>query len=730
MSELKPEFLGIAAINSFIANTSSPRGIMLNAHFNSHLPLLHPESRLIKSGAEYELDKFINDCRIDEDCIVKAIIPRYGGNTGVKQVPEHLLIVEFEKNGQLYLDCIEVQTYKSHHTHFGYPLEPTDEFKSLHFNKELKKGTILSQARSHMKNGDYAYGVNANVALMSHPSVSEDGYVISRSFCDKLTSTSYLRRTIYLDKNLIPLNLYGDNERYKAIPDIGEKVMPNGALCALRKRNNWFTITDFSNNGLADIDPNFDTMMYVNPHSEVVDIKVIKNNFYKTDYNSDMNSQLDFYANLLIMYYKNFLSAYEQIRGEKKKLYNAENFVKLTPRMHAMLMEAYTITQSTQINKIKLCYRKVNIDHYKIDIVTRSDIRLNIGHKIVDTHAAKGVTVLILPDEAMPVDKNGVRADVISDPSSVNSRMNFGRVYEGYLGAVSRDNRAKLIQFVRDRYGVDFKDIKGRMNGDDITYIQNFLAGLYALINPQMLEFINSLNPDELYNHIGEVLNEAMYIYYPVDNEYNITDVITNIDQSIYAPLNGPVQYQLEDGTTVESEENIRIVNMYYLYLEKIAHTYNGVSSAKINTFGFPIKGSTIEKYKSPHALTPTKTLGETEIRILTSYLGEKAVAELLDLNLNPISHKLVVKRILTDMYPSVPTKNIERAIYPYGQNKSLLLLKHIFNACGIDIGYQTDELEMDPAWETFEKEVQSAGGLRKIKVISEPFNQPKGEST
>lgn len=691
--EIKPEFLGIASINSFIPNTSSPRGIMLNSHFNSHLPLLNPESKLIKSGTEYELAKYINDCRVDEDCIVKGIIGRYV-NSGIENIPEYILLVEFEKDGYIYIDYINVKTFNTSHTYFGYNLELTDEFKNLNIGSVLNKDTILSKTRSYAKDKSYAYGLNANVALMSHPSVSEDGYVVSESFCEKMKTTSLLQRTIYIDKNKIPLNLFGDLNKYKIFPDIGEYTKENGLLLAYRERNNWFNITDMENKNLMDYDPIFDTCIYVNTNSFVVDVKVIKNFFYKSDLSNNVYSQLDFYANLNIQFYKDILDRFDFIMKEKKSLYNNIDFIKITPRLRNLLMEAKVITESVRNNKIKLSYRKFPIEFYKIDIFTMNVIKPSLGFKIVDIHAAKGVITKILPDECMPIDKYGNRADIISDPSSTISRMNIGRTYEGYLGAVSRDNRLRLISYLQNKYNTNIENIVNNLSQEDIDYVYNYIHGLYNLINKDMVEFLESLNKEEIIHHIKEVLLENMYIYYPVDNDKPIIEVIKDIENSIYKPLNDKVRFKLENGVEIESKENIRICNMYYMLLEKIAHTYNSVNSAKINNFGFPIKGSTIEKHKTQHALTPTKVLGETEVRILTSYLGERAVAELLDMNLNPNTHKQVVKNILTKDNPMQISKNVDRSQYSYGQNKSLILLKHIFNASGIDIDFEKNETD------------------------------------
>ncbi|EKD89743.1 MAG: hypothetical protein ACD_33C00002G0035 [uncultured bacterium] len=293
----------------------------------------------------------------------------------------------------------------------------------------------------------------------------------------------------------------------------------------------------------------------------------------------------------------------------------------------------------------------------------------------------------------MPIDKNGNRADVITDSTSTISRMNLGRTYESYLGATSRDNKQRLINYLCNKYKKPLDAILDKLKEEDITYIFNYLKGLYALINSDMSEFINSLNKEELVNHIREVLTDNMYIYYPIDNDRNIINVLDDIDKSIYKPLNDKVIYTDDAGNIVETVENIQVGNLYIMLLDKIANTYMAVSSAKVNNFSFPVKGTNTDKHRYPHALTPTKTLGETEVRILASYMGGHGVSELIDLTSNPISHKLLVKNILDSNNPINNNSPINRDIVPYGQTKPLMIFKHILNSAGFDYEYKKEEV-------------------------------------
>ena len=678
-TEIKAEFIGTAAINSFIANTSSPRAVMDFSHFSAHLALLTPDEKVVKSGIEYELGKYINDIKADHDYIVKAIIPRYK-EFGIQEVPTYTLLVEYEENGQLYLDYIDVNTFNTSHTFFGYKLYPTDSFNNLSYNGIIPKDTILAKTDSYGEEGAYNYGLNVNMAFMSHPSVSEDGFVVSESFCERAKFNSIIKRTINITKDTLPVNLYGDKDIFKFIPSIGENVREDGLLCALRERNDWFSVSDLNDANISEVDITFDNLIYVNPNSKVIDIRVTRGNYNKQEFSSKMTEQLDLYADMLTNYYTNVVNKYEQIMQEKKTMYGSSDVVRLTPKLHRFITDSIIKINSVTSNKNRLCYRKLPIDQYRIEITTISEIKPSLGFKLTDIHAAKGVICRILPDHCMPRDKNGNYADIITDSAATISRMNLGRAYEAYLGAVSRDNKQKLIQYFICKYGNNYL---AKVNKEDLQYFYTYIRGLYDLINPDMVEFIDSLNQDELRNHLNEVITKNLFIYYPTDNEYNITDVIEKIEQSQYKPLNDKVVYTDELGREVETIENVRIGQLYFMLLEKIGNSYSAVSSSKVNNFGFPIKGTNYDKFKYPHSLTPTKTLGETEVRILASLAPPEVVGDMIDITLNPISHKFMIKNILESPVAFDPNFNIDRSIVEYGNTKSLAILHHLFNAAG-----------------------------------------------
>ena len=388
--ELSPVFFGISSLNSFLTNTSSPRMVMESAsHFPSHLALINPDSKVIKSGIEYELAKYINDIRSDTNCVVKAMVKRYG-TSEVPYTPSYIVFTEFEENGYIFLDYIEVEFYKNHHSFFGYLLEPTEKFTSLGYHSTIEEGDILAKTASLGEKGDYCYGLTGNVAFMTHPSVSEDGYVISESFAKRAKFHSITKRIINITNDMIPVNLYGNEEVFKFLPNIGENVREDGLLCALRKRNDYFSISDLNTRSINEVDMIFDTLTYVNPHSKVLDIKVVKGNYARKsekELSNKIFQQLDYYAEMYVNFFRNIISSFEEIMKEKKMLVGNSNVIRLTPRLHRLITDSYIRSHILPKGGTKSCYRKQNIEQYWIEVTTISELTPTYGYKMTDIHA-------------------------------------------------------------------------------------------------------------------------------------------------------------------------------------------------------------------------------------------------------------------------------------------------------------------------------------------------------
>lgn len=281
-----------------------------------------------------------------------------------------------------------------------------------------------------------------------------------------------------------------------------------------------------------------------------------------------------------------------------------------------------------------------------------------------------------------------VRAElIVGGITETVSRMNPGRIFEGYMGAANRDNRLRLINHFHSKYGSNYLN---KINLEDIYFVRDFLKGYYSMINPRMVNYLMSFNDTQLENHVYEVLEEALYMEFPTDNIYNVMDVIECIDQTSYAPYYDNISY-IRLGRKVTSDQPVRICRSYFMLLDRTARDFLAVSSSKVNAYLMPVKGSSSRKHEHQHAQTPITSLSETETAILAGFSPE-LLAEVYDLSLNSHSHRELSRNILEEGGKFNKGFDIDRQAIPYGGSMPLKLLKHTFRCAGIVFEYSDDD--------------------------------------
>jgi hypothetical protein len=101
------------------------------------------------------------------------------------------------------------------------------------------------------------------------------GIVISRSAADKLTSYKTEETTFSVNNNDILINLYGDRDRFKSFPHVGDMV-DGKILCALRRKSYASEIYSFQSSRLRKIDHDSDSIIYTSG-GRVSDIEIYSN---------------------------------------------------------------------------------------------------------------------------------------------------------------------------------------------------------------------------------------------------------------------------------------------------------------------------------------------------------------------------------------------------------------------------------------------------------------------
>lgn len=385
VNELSPEIISIQALNAFAAENAPARCVMFGSHFSQRPTIDGSEPSLTLTGVEEEMGKYTFSVKMPEDGTIIAKIPKFSqflgeGNIGFN--PEHLVIYRSHETGEF--GCFTVPYYCSHDPVFGYKYEIKQEFEQVTPGADIPKDVIFADSPAVKGNSHYTFSKNLNLIYMSHPNVGLDGYVISRDVLPYFKFRIYEKRTVEFGANEFPLNIYGNDEVYKAFPDIGDFVKENGLLAALRKYDSTLAPALTSIRDTQRIDYQFDTPVFARPgQGRVVDMTVIESNNNTRRLPKQMTAQLEKYKVSYMHYHKEILRFYETQLAESRKR-GRGNHVPMTQELHNLIVQSRAITKHREDHQVDLTlvYKKKPLDVWRIDFVIEYEVIPDKGFKL------------------------------------------------------------------------------------------------------------------------------------------------------------------------------------------------------------------------------------------------------------------------------------------------------------------------------------------------------------
>lgn len=287
----------------------------------------------------------------------------------------------------------------------------------------------------------------------------------------------------------------------------------------------------------------------------------------------------------------------------------------------------------------------------------------------------------------MPIDEAGNRADIVMDGNSTVNRMNVGRLYEQYINAASRDVAKKI----RLDLNIPHHDLHTKTKVEAIFHEQRkvfdqaykYLMGYYHIVSPKMCEWLSNVADEVKIDHMSSIIRTHIYLYMPPENEPELVDIILHLEAQ-YAPTYGKVSYIGDSGNKVTTMDNVRIGSVYIILLEKTGDDWSSVSSGKLQHFGIISQLTKNDKYSQPTRMQPVRAIGESEARIFVSYCGQKAMAEIMDRNNTPATHREIVKNILEAPVPTNIDRVIDRKKIPLGGSKPINIINHTLMCSGM----------------------------------------------
>lgn len=688
-NELHRNFLGVVGLNPWVGHDSSARQQMMSSHLSQCLVVSGATERRCQTGMEREYGKYTFNIKFPCDAHIIKVIERYPYKIGPDAIafnPQTVVIYEDARTKEV--GYVNVTKYCSNHPYFGFEYQPREGLSDIRSGAFIPEGTVLMESPSVTKHGGYKYGIECNMAFMSHPAVSEDGILISRDVLDKFSFKTYETRVVDWGSKRFPLNLYGDENNYKPFPDIGDLIRPDGLLMCLRPYDTELAVVEQNIHALREPDFTFDKCTYAaGEGGRVVDIR-IQHDIYNAQPGGagGIDAQPEKYDNARRQFYQEIVNEYRRLKKTR-----GDN-LQLSKDFHRLIVEALAVIDNDPQKIIKL-HRQAPLDDWRVEFVIEYNITPTIGFKQTGLHGNKGVICHIAEPHEMPVDEDGNRADIVMDPYSVVSRMNLGCLYEQYINAASRDVAKKvrsILGFVQtDR---DVLNKLRKMEVEDPTTINKawqYLVGYYSIVSPkQGIWMTDGQYQGSMAEHLATVVKDGVYLYVPPDNEPESERIVQELEK-YYRPTYGPVSYIGNSGKRVVTKRPVRIGSMYIVLLEKIADDWTAVSSGKLQHFGVLSQVTNTDKYGQPSRQQAIRALGESEVRIYASYAGAKVTADILDRNNNPATHRQILESILSADQPTNIVSAVDRSKIPLGGARPLSLVKHILLCSGAKFVYR-----------------------------------------
>ena len=286
--------------------------------------------------------------------------------------------------------------------------------------------------------------------------------------------------------------------------------------------------------------------------------------------------------------------------------------------------------------------------------------RIQPGDKMAGRHGNKGVISVIMPEEDMPHDENGVPVDIVLNPLGVPSRMNVGQVLEMHLGFAAKGLGEKINTMLEEQRSA--------------SELRNFLEEIYNKTGSSTRQ--ESLTDkdftDDQIMELADNLREGVPMATSVFDgaaEDEIKDLLR------LAGYSDTGQMELYDGRT--GDKFSRPVTVGYMYILKLNHLVDDKMHAR-STGSYSL---VTQQPLGGKAQFGGQRFGEMEVWALEAYGAAYTLQEMLTVKSDDVNGR-------TKMYKNIVDG--DHRMEP-GMPESFNVLVKEIRSLGIDI-----ELEQD----------------------------------
>ena len=605
-------------LNLPFANVNSgPRKIMSSVHRDHVLALFGGEKAITETGYEIRFgDQSSSIDKTDDNYKVVAKISKFSFS------PNHDYILVLANDEKKKLVMKHRISYEYITESYGF-LYNNSYMDNLQPGQYIPKDTIVQKSLAFDEYMNRKDGVNLITAYMSLDQNMEDSIILSDTAAAKLTSPLIKKVDIMINENDIPLNIYGTEDNYKCIPDIGEDIK-DSILIALRKEKKEEMVYTESSDMLRKVLMS-DVRRTLN--GTVIDVDIYCNNV----------NNLDAYHNQQFKMYYN----------ETQR--RAQEIVSLCTAYQA---QGYQFEYALD-KEFALAKRILNHDQFEdkkpfsnimLKLTVLEHLQMKEGDKIANRFGGKGVTSKILPHELMPrVKKTGQYVDILMNGSTMYGRMNPGQIFEVDINRFG----AGIVHHI--------VDINMPVN-DALSMIVLFATKVSPEYGNSLSELFSNMNDYDRKYYLDSIIRDGHIDIstMPISDSFDIDRLMDLYDtfpfitkDQIEVPIkdsNGNYRY-------VTAHRSIVVGPEYFFRLKQYAEEkFSATSLSAVNIRGNNTKSKANKNFIEPYSNTPIR-FGNMEINSESHLGAEVVITNLMLHSVSPHARQLVSQMYLDDPY-------------------------------------------------------------------------------
>lgn len=626
--------------------------------------------------------------------IVKSVHYRYRRGFDIHRIQENpytVIIFQCQETG--VYDTLTIPLYHTKHRVYGYKYVHEPIVAKLRQGIAITKGTVFARSTSVKEGNIFSNSLRCNVVNLADPAVIEDGYGVSESFCQRGALLEMSSHVGSWGAKMYPLNLYGNENEYKPHPDIGECIREDGLVFAFREYSDNYDAIEMTDIALRTVDMIHDIRVYGPPGAMVYDIVAesgIMESKSKRVCPLSMTNQTDRHVKSSNTFYNGIVEVHNDIMRDNKSSQISPRLIQLFTRALAEQPNSEAVRSKRSAGIIRRTYKKIPIDEYRVELKCRRWVPLAMGSKMTGFYGDKGVICRIIPDDKMPYDKAGNRADVIKFLKASIARLIFGPFYEQFIGAVSRDTRASIINNLGNTSKLEIWDRLMRYYQVASPFQYNLLLENYTTVE-QKEAHVQAVIDDFLYliippdsPHIKpSILGEILAVEQPVYDTIMYYDYSKQSDKKRNTGSQTPLTDKKENGKWVETVDKCLIGVQQFIILEKSDLHPMSVSSGVLQHHGLIASANKSSRHSHPSKVQGPKIFSETDLRADANTMGAITMAKYMIMANSPEAHKEVVSAL---MHSANPTRIPTMLNLNYGTSRPLLLVGNILSGFGLEI--------------------------------------------